>query len=229
MRLATLLLAAALALPATAKTVKLSFVGADAINPIALLPAPPADDSLQTREELKTLHQIAQDATAAEKSAARADSKNETVFLLAPAVGADFSAANYPATAALFAKIQDDGDYFEKISKKIFMRPRPYVLDGSLVPACRPRKKPSYSYPSGHAIEAWTQATVLAALLPAKATAILARAEQFAFEREVCGVHYPSDVEAGHVLGLTLGKAILASPDFATAAAAARQELAKVK
>ena len=206
----------------------LSFVSANAVDASQLLPPPPAPGSFQAGEELKTLHQIGHDASPAAITAAKSDAKNETVFLFAPAMGAAFDAQHDPATAALFAKIAVDADLFEKQAKNHWQRPRPFETDATLVPACGAGKKASYSYPSGHAVEAWTQGTVLAALVPARAQAIRARAAGFAYERLICGVHYPSDIEAGHVFGVALAQAILASPGFAQEAAAARAELARV-
>jgi acid phosphatase (class A) len=227
--LGTCLLAPAMAGDMARMDGSVSFVGTDALNPTRILPPPPANDSFQTIEELRSLHQIAADATKAQVAAALADSKNETVFLFANATDANFTAAQFPATAALFKKIAIDGEFFEQMAKKTWQRPRPYVFDKSLIPACGASKKPSFSYPSGHAIEVWTQGTVLAALLPSHATAIEIRAANYAFEREICGSHYPSDLEAGHLLGVALADKILASAGFQREAAAARNELARVK
>jgi len=48
------------------------------------------------------------------------------------------------------------------------------------------------------------------------------RARQIGWDRVIAGVHYPSDIAAGRVLGLAIGEDMLASPDF-------KAELAKVK
>jgi acid phosphatase (class A) len=57
----------------------------------------------------------------------------------------------------------------------------------------------SASYPSGHATFGWGQALVLAAMVPEKADAILARGRAYGDSRVVCGVHYPSDIAAGRM------------------------------
>ncbi len=235
MRLLTVaLLGACLLAPAMAGDMAhmdggIAFVGTNALVPTGILPPPPANDSFETTEELKSLHQIAADATNTQVAAALADSKNETVFLFAPAIDANFTALQFPATAALFKKIAVDGEIYERMAKQTWQRPRPYVFDKSLIPACGASKKPSFSYPSGHAIEVWTQGTVLAALLPSHAAAIKVRAANYAFEREICGAHYSSDLAAGHLLGVILADKILASAEFQREAAAARDELARVK
>jgi len=65
----------------------------------------------------------------------------------------------------------------------------------------------------------------LAALMPEKAQAILARAHEYAYSRVVCGAHYPSDIEASHVLGTELAMLMLENPAFHTQFLAARDEL----
>jgi acid phosphatase (class A) len=44
-------------------------------------------------------------------------------------------------------------------------------------------------------------ARILADLKPAQASAILARGRDYGESRIICGVHYPSDVAAGRVMG----------------------------
>jgi acid phosphatase (class A) len=64
---------------------------------------------------------------------------------------------------------------------------------------------PLRSYPCSRAAMGYTLAIVLGSLVPRKSQLLLARAADYACSREVCGDHYHSDVEAGHVLGLSLG------------------------
>ena len=66
---------------------------------------------------------------------------------------------------------------------------------------------------------------VLAALMPDKAQAILSRAADYAYSREVCGDHYHSDVEASHALGNALGIMFLNSPMLKPMLDHARAEL----
>ncbi len=46
------------------------------------------------------------------------------------------------------------------------------------------------SYPSGHATSAYATAILLAAMVPEKATAIFERADRYAENRVIAGVHY---------------------------------------
>lgn len=70
------------------------------------------------------------------------------------------------------------------------------------------------SYPSGHATQAFAIATVLGHLAggsgPMADGALWRLAARIAVNRTVAGIHYPVDSALGAVLGVTLGRAILA-------------------
>ncbi len=67
---------------------------------------------------------------------------------------------------------------------------------------------------------------VLAELVPSRADAIIDRGRDFTWSRVVCGVHYPSDVEAGRTVAAAAIARLHADPDFQRELAAARTELA---
>lgn len=86
------------------------------------------------------------------------------------------------------------------ILKNLVARIRPYeVIDGltRLVPAER-----SFSFPSGHAGHAFAAAVVLYCMLPKKyGIPALVLATLISFSRLYVGVHYPTDVLAGALVG----------------------------
>lgn len=84
-------------------------------------------------------------------------------------------------------------------AKALFKRPRPYDSHAVLKP-CVP-KESSYSYPSGHTTLARFFARSLAEIYPDRAVQFLERADQISENRVIGGVHYPSDIAAGKVLG----------------------------
>ncbi len=92
-------------------------------------------------------------------------------------------------------------------SKYYYNRARPSELDHKLPTAVAVPNSPSY--PSEHAATAWAAATVLAALLPADATAFQTMAEQAGKSRVLAGLQFPSDYEAGAELGRRVAQAVL--------------------
>ena len=83
--------------------------------------------------------------------------------------------------------------------KAVFARPRPDAGSGVPLPD-------SYSFPSGHALTAVVVFGLLAALWGRRPGYVAAGALALAIgaSRVVLNVHYPSDVAAGFLLGLTI-------------------------
>ncbi len=85
------------------------------------------------------------------------------------------------------------------------------------------RSRPEGSYLSGHTMVGDLTGLALTQMVPERSAAILARAQQYGQHRVVCGVHYPTDVEASHLIALAMFGAIAASPKFQAGLAAARE------
>lgn len=89
------------------------------------------------------------------------------------------------------------------VLKNLVDRIRPYeVIDGltRLVPA-----EKSFSFPSGHAGHAFAAAVVIYVMLPKKyGIPALILAVLIAFSRLYVGVHYPTDVLAGSLVGTVI-------------------------
>lgn len=85
------------------------------------------------------------------------------------------------------------------------------------------------SYPSGHTAYGWTAALVLARVAPERAPAILARAQDYADSRVICGMHFPSDVEAGRQLATAVVSQLDQYPEFQRDLERARAELAAAR
>jgi membrane-associated phospholipid phosphatase len=83
-----------------------------------------------------------------------------------------------------------------------------------------------YSYPSGHSTRGTVFALLLAELFPGQREAILAKGREAGWLRVQGGVHYPSDIYAGRVLGQELARDFLHRPEFQADLAAAKAELA---
>lgn len=189
-----------------------------------ILPPPPAAGSPRARAELDELLRIQARRTPNEAELARRDAVR-SIFRFADALGdaTGFEAGRLPLTVALFRDIEVDESTVLGSAKREFSRPRPFSVEPRLAPII-PRPV-SASYPSGHSTWAYTTALVLADMLPERRAQLLARADQYARNRTVAGVHYPSDVEAGRLAGTALAAMLFTCPAFERQEAAARKEL----
>jgi len=143
-------------------------------------------------------------------------------------LGATFTAENFPATRAVLERAGRAAGYAGDPAKFVHSRGRPFVSDSAITPCIpdEPRLRASFSYPSGHAALGWGWALVLAELAPSRADAIIERGRDFTWSRVVCGVHYPSDVDAGRIVGAAAIARLHADPDFQREMEAARAEMA---
>jgi acid phosphatase (class A) len=188
-----------------------------------LIPNPPAADSAANRAELAALHQIEVSRTPEQVAAAKADEDNETLFLYKNVLGAGFNADALPLTAELGVHVKNEQSVAGGELKPVFARPRPYQTDKTLHPVCDLTEAPN-SYPSGHALTGYLEGLTLAEIVPEKRAEILARADDYAHNRLVCGVHYPSDVEASRRVAYVVFGYMLATPRFQRDLAAAKVE-----
>jgi len=179
------------------------------------LPAPPADGSAQAKTELAELKQIEADRTSAQMVAATNDDKTKNATIFTVAVGPAFDLKALPATAKLFADIRADEKAAADDAKDVFKRNRPWIVDPTVL-SCFQEDGPQTSYPSGHSTMGYTMAAVLVRLVPEKADAINARADDYAHNRLVCEMHFRSDIEGGKAFGAILAKDMAQSPTFKT-------------
>lgn len=94
-------------------------------------------------------------------------------------------------------------------------RPRPYVAHPEQEPLARATLE--LSLPSGHAATSFAAAVVLSRFLPRWAVVpAFALAALVASSRVYVGVHYPTDVLLGALLGAAVGFAVLSAARWAT-------------
>lgn len=219
----TLTIAVALAdAPVSAPAHRPHYLAPDAIDVVALLPDPPAPDSPEHQEELNLLIKLQQERTPAEVARATEEEHHLTVFEFADVLGPNFTAKNCPKTAAFFkTALQADLKYFNDLAKSHWNRPRPYT-DPRVHSLFRERDG---SYPSGHSIRATLFGEMLSAALPHDRQRIIARSQQMGWDREIAGVHFPTDIYAGRILGQALAHALLANPDVHSQLEALKPEI----
>jgi undecaprenyl-diphosphatase len=94
------------------------------------------------------------------------------------------------------------GVAFYKFIKDRAVRERPYITHSAIACAAAPLDR--YSFPSGHTLHAVSFTLVAAAYFPALAGPLAAFTLLIALSRVILGLHYPTDVAAGAVLGGSL-------------------------
>jgi acid phosphatase (class A) len=221
--------------PAAPRVKTLKVLTSEETDPSRLLPAPPKDGSDSQRRELAEVERLVKTRTPERFAQAVWDNDHEDASAFAATIGPDFDLNKLPATAKLLAVILNDQSVVASASKVYFHRKAPVAAAGDSVVSyhdwsCdKDVKKPSErglrSYPSGHATMGYSLGIVLAALMPEKSQAILARAADYAYSREVCGDHYHSDTEASHALGSALGIMLLNNPALKPRIEASKAEL----
>jgi acid phosphatase (class A) len=143
------------------------------------------------------------------------------------AMGVSLDDKQTPVTLRILHRVELDVRTVGTPAKDFYDRKRPLI--GNDAPVCVPREdwmKTNASYPSGHAMTAWSWALILTELSPAKADPLLTLGRESGESRVVCGVHFLSDVEAGRSLGAGMVARLHSDPAFLTDMAAARRELA---
>ena len=106
-------------------------------------------------------------------------------------------AAWYPVLHMIIAGLS--GTLIYKRLKKSTLRPRPFTVHREIAQGVAILDQ--YSFPSGHTLHAVTFAIVAAIYFPSLSWLVGSFAALVALSRLVLGVHYPTDVLAGVILG----------------------------
>jgi hypothetical protein len=118
---------------------------------------------------------------------------------------AGFTAASHPATTNLCVIALNLGQFMVMFYKDQYQRPRPSQLRPALLPSM---EVPGHaSYPSGHSTESHLIANLLSVVIGNENRAysrLRPLADRIAINREVMGLHYRSDSEAGRRLASNL-------------------------
>lgn len=224
-----------------------------AFDSTRLLAPPPSDGEAQVRD-IEAVRSAERTRTAEQSAMAEASSTVD-VFLFSSVLGPAFTAERLPTTAAFFSRVYRSSLPYLQAAKDCWNRERPFVADPTLKPlersfaSTRLRSAPapvqaassppgdspctapaaatlySPSYPSGHATVGALMAILLAEMVPERRGALFSRGWEYGDARVISGVHFPSDVEAGRILGSLLAGLMLQDARFRADLGAARAEL----
>ena len=120
------------------------------------------------------------------------------LILLLPVVYGE--TAIYPAVR--MAIVGFIGVALYKYLKSRLVRERPYISLAGITPGTRALDR--YSFPSGHTLHAVSFTTLAVTSFPELAWLLVPFAVLVATSRVVLGLHYPSDVAAGALIGAAL-------------------------
>ena len=198
------------------------FVTNKDIDLTMILPPPPANDSAETKAELGEVLTLQVTRTPEMEARAVADAE-ENVWRFADVMGPNFTKDKLPKFSAFFDRVVETEGAVVDPAKDVWKRPRPHQLSDLVKPAVK--LSSSGSWPSGHATVGTMMGIILADMVPEKRAEIMARAAEYAHNRVVGGIHYPSDVEMGKISGSVIAAVLLNRDDFKAEYDVARAEL----
>jgi hypothetical protein len=137
-----------------------------------------------------------------------------------------YAKSSHPCTNYLFQGAMRAAEFTAMYFKNMYQRPRPWQLWPQLMP---PVSVPGHaSFPSAHSTQSHTCAlvlqTVAVGVVPSVVDITTRLAQRISRGREILGLHYPSDTEAGEVLAAHVAGTFLAGPTVQSLVKAAQAE-----
>ena len=204
----------------------------DILNSLKLVPPPPQEGSVAYQLD----QEIAAKYVAMDDDARKAQATKDAVLSFPEATEAfnivldiKISEENTPHLYMILRRTLADAGLSTYAAKNHYQRQRPFMVNNA--PTCTPEEEEALrkdgSYPSGHTSIGWAWALILAEVFPDQADAIMERGKAFGISRNVCNVHWHSDVVYGRMMGATAVAMLHANPDFIIDLEAAKKEIIK--
>ena len=203
-------------------------------NSLALLPAPPAEGTAAFTHDLE----VAGNGFALRGTPRWTQASLDADLHFPNAAGTFSCALNAPITREntpylyqLLQRTLTDGGLSTYTAKNHYRRARPFMSNKA--PVCTPDEvaqlEKDGSYPSGHTAVGWTWARILTEIAPDRAEALIARGLVYGESRNVCNVHWHSDVVQGRNIAAAAVARLHAEPEFRSDLEKAKAELAAVR
>ncbi|HYF22706.1 MAG TPA: phosphatase PAP2 family protein [Caulobacteraceae bacterium] len=207
-----------------------------AVNASAFLPPVPAAGSPAEAADVAAYKEALKEVDTPRWKQAAADDDFSPPAVLKHyqcALGFKVDPAKAPALTRVLGRTGIDANTTVSRAKAHFKRQRPFHGDAT-TPLCLDipadvRAKASTAYPSGHSAGGFLWGLILSELAPDRTDAVMARARDLSHSRLVCRLHYPSDLEAGHMTAAALYARLNAEPEFRADVDKARAELAAAR
>ena len=174
-----------------------------------LVGAPPNIDSLSFINDKaisEPVYSLDIDSDEIKRAIESSDDSIENIMLsFSDAFGQRLSAEETPAIFNIVSRAIYDANKSKNIVKNYYKRQRPYLFFNKapcVAQEYNVRGNSVYSYPSGHAIRAWTIALILSSLNNNQSIELLNKAKSIGQDRVICGVHWQSDVDASVIIAI---------------------------
>jgi len=203
-------------------------------NSLFIVPPPPEEGSAAWKLDMeKAAYYVALEDESRKQQAARDADLHfpEAVEAFNGILKVKISEESTPHVYMVLRRSLADAGLSTYSAKNHYQRPRPFMVNGA--PTCSPEDeeylRKDGSYPSGHTAIGWAWALILSELFPDQANVILERGKQYGISRNVCNVHWHSDVVSGRMMGAAAVARLHANENFLVDMAAAKKEIALLK
>jgi acid phosphatase (class A) len=199
-------------------------------NSLKLIPPPPEEGSaaFQLDQEMAAYYMALDDE--ARKSQAVKD--NELHFPEAAeafniVLEIKISEETTPHLYMILRRTLADAGLSTYTAKNHYQRNRPFMVNNTptLTPNEEEFLRKDGSYPSGHTAIGWAWALILTEVFPHQADVILERGKAFGISRNICNVHWHSDVISGRMMGAAAVASLHGNADFLIDLQAAKDEV----
>ena len=203
-------------------------------NSLLLVPPPPQEGSAA----FKLDQEIAAKYVALEDEDRKNQGANDAVLSFPEATEAfnivldiKISKENTPNLYMILRRTLADAGLSTYAAKNHYQRQRPFMVNNMHI--CTPEEEESLrkdgSYPSGHTAIGWAWALILTEVFPNQTDVILERGKEFGISRNVCNVHWHSDVVYGRMMGTAAVAKLHSNTQFLIDLEAAKEEIKKQK